>query len=147
MPLRSTDPWSLVAQDPVDRYLEDDARRVLPRLPVPLGVARLGVPDRGGVVPYDRRPLEGGPPASVDLADGDPGATAADVPGLDRRPGGDHPGGAGAGVEGEADRDDVRRAVGPQRGERGQVALDEEGEQAGAEVVQVDGHRGSVRTA
>ena len=76
-----------VAQDPVDRDLDGHARRVLPRLPVPAGVALDGVGDRR---PASSRttavPSRVSQRAPVDLADRDaacPSRTCralADVP-------------------------------------------------------------------
>src|SRR3712207_5828273 len=62
---RLTGPSSGVAEDPVHRDLEDDARGVLPWLLVPAGVALHGIGDGVGVVAHYRRPLEGCPAPAV----------------------------------------------------------------------------------
>ena len=50
----------------------------------------------------------------------------------------------GCRVVGDADRNDVRAAVGTQRGEGRQVALGEELERAGADVLEDRGARGKA---
>ena len=86
------------------------------------GWAQLGVAHRVDVAVHLGPALQRQPPRPVDLAEhGQPAAIGVDR--LLRPAGGDHPGDVRLGVEGETHRHHVRRIVGPQRGEHGQMAL------------------------
>src|SRR5215218_3469681 len=113
------------AQHPLDPDLDHDPARIDPRGPVALRVAEFGIPDGLGVG-VDRRPaLQRQPTGAVDLAeDGD--AAMFGVDRLLRAAAGDHPGDVGLRIEGEPDRDDVRRVVRTQCRQHREMALGHE---------------------
>ena len=126
------------AEHPVDGDLDRHPVVALARLPVALGVAAHRLGDPAGSSVTVGRALEGEPPAAVDLAHRGPAARAR-ARAETRRLRAFRDGAKvmtraspALGVPGEADRHDVRRAVGPQRGERGEVALGEERGSSGA---------------
>lgn len=130
-------PGSRRAEAPVDVDDHDDPAGVRPRRPVPHAVPPFRLGHGLRVREHAGSPLEGQPAPPVHLAHRRP-PTARRVARLHRVPARDDADHARVGVPREADGDDVRAAVRPQRGQRGQVALAEEG--AGGVGGQVEGH-------
>ena len=114
------------SENTVDGDLDGDAIGAL-RGSVALGVALDGGSDAISVIGDDSGTFQREPSAPIDLAHRGTAAWGCeDVSGLAAGRERDHPDQAGIVVPREPDRDDVRAAVGSQRGEGGEVPLAEE---------------------